>query len=262
MHRGKNCLHSQGIEFSLKPYPHYRPTIPGKENEAKNKAAMIEPEESPVKVSSTKTKRRRISSSSEEESRNDAPVKREKSSENVQAEVEKMEVVKNPVKQEEVLSPKAKKKETSPKAKKETSPKAKKKETSPKVKKEATTPKVKKEESSPKTEEKKTIAKKDEQSDTNSPEKESLKDPEEKSPENEKPKPINPFARTVKIQNAGQGLAGADYDPSAKKYDPIKNAFWKRGDKYANPIDLSKSSLFMFLSLAGFPTWPLPVPSN
>lgn len=46
-----------------------------------------------------------------------------------------------------------------------------------------------------------------------------------------KPKPINPFERTVKVQDAGQGLSGADYDPSKKKYDPIKDAFWKRDEK-------------------------------
>lgn len=169
-----------------------------------------------MKVATTKTKRRRISSSSEEESRNDAPVKREKSCEDVRAAVEKMEVDKTPVVKNKTI--KTAKQEKVP------SPKAKKTETSPKVKKEATTPK-----SSPKaakTAEDETVTKRDK-----TPEKESSKDPEEKSPENEKPKPINPFARTVKIQNAGQGLAGADYDPSAKKYDPIKNAFWKRGEK-------------------------------
>lgn len=61
---------------------------------------------------------------------------------------------------------------------------------------------------------------------------ESNKEAEIKKEKSEdKPKPVNPFERTVKIQNAGQGLSGADYDPSKKNYHPIKDAFWKRGEK-------------------------------
>lgn len=38
-------------------------------------------------------------------------------------------------------------------------------------------------------------------------------------------------SKTLKIQSAGAGQAGADYNPSKKKYHPIKDAFWKRGEK-------------------------------
>lgn len=37
--------------------------------------------------------------------------------------------------------------------------------------------------------------------------------------------------KTLKIQSAGAGQAGADYNPSKKKYHPVNDAFWKRGDK-------------------------------
>jgi hypothetical protein len=37
--------------------------------------------------------------------------------------------------------------------------------------------------------------------------------------------------KVLKIQSAGGGQAGADYNPSKKNYDPIKDAFWNRGDK-------------------------------
>lgn len=37
--------------------------------------------------------------------------------------------------------------------------------------------------------------------------------------------------KTLKIQSAGAGQAGADYNPSRKKYHPINDAFWKRGEK-------------------------------
>lgn len=35
--------------------------------------------------------------------------------------------------------------------------------------------------------------------------------------------------KTLKIQSAAQ--AGADYNPSKKKYHPINDAFWKHGEK-------------------------------
>lgn len=37
--------------------------------------------------------------------------------------------------------------------------------------------------------------------------------------------------KTIKIQSAGAGQAGADYNPSKKKYHPINDAFWNRGEK-------------------------------
>lgn len=38
-------------------------------------------------------------------------------------------------------------------------------------------------------------------------------------------------SKTLKIQSAGAGLAGADYNPSKKKYHPVDDAFWKHGEK-------------------------------
>lgn len=38
-------------------------------------------------------------------------------------------------------------------------------------------------------------------------------------------------SKTLKIQSAGAGQAGADYNPSKKKYHPVNDAFWKRGEK-------------------------------
>lgn len=35
----------------------------------------------------------------------------------------------------------------------------------------------------------------------------------------------------MKISVAGEGKAGADYDPGRKKYHPITDAFWKNGDR-------------------------------
>jgi DNA ligase 1 len=33
------------------------------------------------------------------------------------------------------------------------------------------------------------------------------------------------------VASAGAGQKGADYDPSKRKYHPIDDAFWKRGEK-------------------------------
>lgn len=38
-------------------------------------------------------------------------------------------------------------------------------------------------------------------------------------------------SKTLKIQSAGAGQAGADYNPSKKKYHPVNDAFWKHGEK-------------------------------
>ena len=48
------------------------------------------------------------------------------------------------------------------------------------------------------------------------------------SPQNSKPKKIgiNPFAPKSTLPDPG-----ADYDPSKKKYHPIDDAFWKKGEK-------------------------------
>lgn len=37
--------------------------------------------------------------------------------------------------------------------------------------------------------------------------------------------------KTLKVQSAGAGQAGSDYNPSKRRYHPINDAFWKRGDK-------------------------------
>jgi hypothetical protein len=37
--------------------------------------------------------------------------------------------------------------------------------------------------------------------------------------------------KILKIQSAGAGQAGANYNPSKKNYDPIKDAFWNQGEK-------------------------------
>lgn len=41
----------------------------------------------------------------------------------------------------------------------------------------------------------------------------------------------NDGKKELKLQVAGQGQTGADYDPSKRKYHPIKDAFWKKDDK-------------------------------
>lgn len=35
----------------------------------------------------------------------------------------------------------------------------------------------------------------------------------------------------LKIQSAGAGQKGSDYNPGKKNYNPIKDAFWKKGEK-------------------------------
>lgn len=65
----------------------------------------------------------------------------------------------------------------------------------------------------------------------------SVKKEEEKSDGDEKvvstppksEKPVNPFF--MKVQSAGAGLKGADYNPDKTKYHPINDAFWKHGEK-------------------------------
>lgn len=206
-----------------------------------------DPEDSPVKAA-TKIKRRRISSSSDEDkpvsstsakaspTSIQTPVKRERSSEEIKVikEEKETEVPVAAVKEEKEAEEKKKpvKRTASKSEKKMPSLKEKEKKAqvaSPKVKKEAVV-----------TSEDKEQDEVDDDNDDDDNDKESADSPEEKKkPEPKdkeqsetKPKPINPFERTVKIQNAGQGLAGADYDPSSKKYDPIKSAFWKRGEKW------------------------------
>lgn len=35
----------------------------------------------------------------------------------------------------------------------------------------------------------------------------------------------------LKLQSAGSGQKGSDYNPGKKHYHPIKDAFWKKGEK-------------------------------
>lgn len=35
----------------------------------------------------------------------------------------------------------------------------------------------------------------------------------------------------LKLQSAGSGVKGSDYNPGKKHYHPIKDAFWKKGEK-------------------------------
>lgn len=37
--------------------------------------------------------------------------------------------------------------------------------------------------------------------------------------------------KMLKIQSAGGGQTGADYNPGKKRYHPIDDAFWKHGEK-------------------------------
>lgn len=35
----------------------------------------------------------------------------------------------------------------------------------------------------------------------------------------------------LKLQSAGSSVKGSDYNPGKKNYHPIKDAFWKKGEK-------------------------------
>lgn len=47
--------------------------------------------------------------------------------------------------------------------------------------------------------------------------------------EEESPKKAE--SNVLKLQAAGAGGKGADYNPGKKRYHPIDDAFWKRGEK-------------------------------
>lgn len=116
------------------------------------------------------------------------------------------------------------------KTKPETSKKAKTSPKTPKavsVKKEKSSPAVaKKEKSSP------AIIKTESAVKSESPENKPLngqsKEVDEKPIEDEVKKDEG---KVLKIQSAGAGQAGADYNPSKKNYHPINDAFWKQGEK-------------------------------
>jgi thiol:disulfide interchange protein len=62
------------------------------------------------------------------------------------------------------------------------------------------------------------------------------KESPENKPSNEQSKAkeeenVKDDGKTIKVQSAGAGQAGADYNPRKKHYHPVDDAFWKRGEK-------------------------------
>lgn len=55
-------------------------------------------------------------------------------------------------------------------------------------------------------------------------------EPEEIKTEPEESSKIEP-SNCLKLQAVGGGQKGFDYNPGKSKYDPIKDAFWKKGEK-------------------------------
>lgn len=54
------------------------------------------------------------------------------------------------------------------------------------------------------------------------------------SAETEKPKAISSFftsKKEMKVQSAGAGHKGVDYNPAKAKYHPVDDAFWNEGEK-------------------------------
>lgn len=171
-----------------------------------------------VKNNLNKSKKRRIISSDEESS----PIKTQTNKRSLSNTGEVIE--KTPPK----VNGKEKKKSPSSDERKKKSPK------DDKIKKSPTTSKI-----SPKTSDKIKVESKDKnESTTESKPKADLSPSEKKvevKTENKTPvKTINPFftnAKNVKLQNAGDGLKGADYNPGKKNYHPIDDAFWKKDEK-------------------------------
>ncbi|KAG5681548.1 hypothetical protein PVAND_010968 [Polypedilum vanderplanki] len=164
-----------------------------KEEEEKNSS----PDNSPIKT--VPKKKRKIVSSDEEET----PVAKKQ-------EIEK--------KSSPAVIKKEVQKKSSPAAKKQTV----KKETTPKSK---TTIKTKE-----KTSEKKVVVTKIKTESS----------PEENKPENGQVKiEVESFTKStsiidsnvLKLQSAGSGQKGSDYNPGKKNYHPINDAFWKKGEK-------------------------------
>lgn len=56
------------------------------------------------------------------------------------------------------------------------------------------------------------------------------KSDDETMEELEKSSNVEP-SNCLKLQAAGSGQKGFDYNPAKTKYDPIKDAFWKIGEK-------------------------------
>lgn len=56
------------------------------------------------------------------------------------------------------------------------------------------------------------------------------KSDEETTEETEESIKIEP-SNCLKLQAVGGGQKGFDYNPGKSKYDPIKDAFWKKGEK-------------------------------
>lgn len=175
-------------------------------------------------IETKKFKRRRISSSDEETPNNLTPAKKPL------IETKTPEKV---IKSEKKTPPEAIKSEKkSPKSGKKTSPPSEKKtkKASPTAKskkatneKDSNSKKVKKSSS----EEENGIK---EKVDEETPLKETVKT-EETSPESKSPEKVIAPVKELKLQTAGQGQKGADFDPSKRNYHPIDDAFWKRGEK-------------------------------
>lgn len=100
--------------------------------------------------------------------------------------------------------------------------KSKKSEEKPTKKK---SPAVTKEKSSPAVKKEKSL----------SPKKTEEGDPDEKEPSSSKQEESATTSsepeKTLKLQTAGAGQKGSDYNPGKKNYHPIKDAFWKKGEK-------------------------------
>ncbi|XP_058058641.1 DNA ligase 1 [Anopheles bellator] len=127
-------------------------------------------------------------------------------------------------------SPKPVKKSTSPDEKKQTSVSVK---SSPKSPKKSTPAKSKKQ-TSPPSVSPKTKAKPDDKQKKSESSKTAV------VPKSEKPAPKSTncgalnFFTSVKKESTSEGTGtsdGSDYDPGKKNYHPIKNAFWKKGDR-------------------------------
>ncbi|XP_037920946.1 DNA ligase 1 isoform X3 [Hermetia illucens] len=229
-----------------------------------SKAEKPQPEsddDSRDEIGARKVKRRRITSSDEEnDDGNRIPAKKQSLSPKNEEEALKSEKKESPDKNKSTLkTPKVKELAKTPQD-------TKKKAATPKEGKKATTPKEGKKtpKTTPKTESKGKNAKQKTQTpasskkvktedEKDSPEtKESVKmetddevpsSPEkaetstseskatEKSPSPKEEESASPVKKELKLQSAGQGQKGADYNPAKNKYHPIDDAFWKRGEK-------------------------------
>ncbi|XP_055913260.1 DNA ligase 1-like isoform X2 [Eupeodes corollae] len=187
-------------------------------------------------IETKKFKRRRISSSDEDEtpnSKNETPAKKQSLVSKSPEKLVKSDPESTPTKPEKKSPPKSvKKTPASEKKSKKSSPKAS------KVKKETKSPTPVKDSKAKKANNGSTKVKEDKEEEEKTP-KESKSEEETPSKEKVKDEKTSPPSKTeekvtlkeLKLQTAGQGQKGADYDPSKRNYHPINDAFWKRGEK-------------------------------